>query len=233
MVMRVIFRVQIRRAVIRTNLPRRMCTMQFTDHHLNILFDVLRWRRDVRHFRSDPIDDQQLIKLEQAMALTPSVGNSRPWRVVRVESEDLRQRIIDNYEKANRAAADQYEAERRSAYLSLKLAGLREAPVHLAMFTDLAPRAGLGLGQQTMPETLIYSTVMAIHSLWLVARSINLGVGWVSILNPEDVQRCLDVPPSWHFTAYLCLGYAVSDDDTPELQRLGWQGETRRCWLVR
>jgi 5,6-dimethylbenzimidazole synthase len=207
--------------------------MRFTDHHSNTLFDVLRWRRDVRHFRPDPVSDQQLIMLEQAMALAPSVGNSRPWRVVRVESAELRQRILDNHENANRTAADQYEAERRRAYLSLKLAGLREAPVHLAVFTDLVPDAGHGLGRQTMPETLIYSTVIAIHSLWLVARSMNLAVGWVSILDPEDVQRCLDVPRSWHFTAYLCLGYAAFDDDAPELERLGWQAGTRASWLVR
>lgn len=207
--------------------------MLFTDHHSNVLFDLLRWRRDVRHFQPDPIDDLQLNKLKEGMALAPSVGNSRPWRIVRIESDDLRRRIIANHETANRVAANHYEAERQSAYLSLKLAGLREAPVHLAVFTDLAPDAGHGLGRQTMPETLIYSTVIAIHSLWLVARSMNLGVGWVSILDPNDVRNCLDVPPSWHFTAYLCLGHAAFDGSVPELERRGWQGETRTSWLVR
>ena len=207
--------------------------MQFTDRDVDVLFDLLRWRRDVRHFRSDPVSHQQLIKLEEAMDLAPSVGNSRPWRIVRVESQELRRRIIENHEKANRTAAEQYEAEQRSAYRSLKLAGLREAPVHLGVFTDLAPHAGHALGRQTMPETLTYSTVIAIHSLWLAARSMNLGVGWVSILEPGEVQNCLDVPPSWHFTAYLCLGHAAFDDDTPELDRVGWQDETRTSWLVR
>lgn len=179
------------------------------------------------------VGEQQLIKLEEAMALAPSVGNSRPWRVVRVENRELRQRIVESHESANQVAAEQYEAEQRSAYRSLKLAGLREAPIHLAVFTDLAPPAGHGLGRQTMPETLIYSTVIAIHSLWLAARSMNLGVGWVSILAPHEVQNCLAVPSSWQFTAYLCLGYAALDDDTPELDRLGWQGETRTSWLIR
>lgn len=211
----------------------RKTAMQFTDHHASVLFDLLRWRRDVRHFRSDPVDEVQLLRLEDAMALAPSVGNSRPWRVVRVDSRELRKRIIESYERANRVAARQYEGEQQSVYKSLKLAGLREAPVHLAFFTDLAPHAGHGLGRQTMPETLTYSTVIAIHSLWLAARSMNLGVGWVSILSPSEVQSCLDVPSSWHFTAYLCLGYAAFDDDTPELERVGWQAKTRNSWLVR
>jgi 5,6-dimethylbenzimidazole synthase len=207
--------------------------MLFDNHHAGVLYDLLRWRRDVRHFRPDPVCPLQLTKLEEAMALAPSVGNSRPWRVVRVENRELRQRIIESHERANQAAAEQYEAEQRSTYRSLKLAGLREAPVHLGVFTDLAPDAGHGLGRQTMPETLIYSTVIAIHCLWLAARSMNLGVGWVSILTPSEVQNCLDVPSSWHFTAYLCLGYAAFDDDTPELDRVGWQGETRTSWLIR
>lgn len=207
--------------------------MQFTNHHSDVLLDLLRWRRDVRHFRRDPVDPRQLTRLEHAMELAPSVGNSRPWRVVCVESEEARRRIIESHEAANRAAADQYEPERRRAYVSLKLAGLREAPLHLAVFTDVNPEAGHGLGRRTMPETLIYSTVIAVHTLWLVARSMNLGVGWVSILDPADVHRCLEIDPSWHLTAYLCVGHPVLDDDTSELERRTWQAKTKTPWLVR
>jgi nitroreductase len=84
-----------------------------------------------------------------------------------------------------------------------------------------------------MPETLVHSTVIAVHTLWLTARSLNLGVGWVSILDPVEVGRCLDVEPGWQLTAYLCLGYPLVDDDTPELERRGWQDRTSTPWLVR
>ena len=86
------------------------------------------------------------------------------------------------------------------------------------------------MGRQTMPEMLNYSTVAAIHTLWLAARAENLGVGWVSILDPQEVARTLDVPEDWHLTGYLCLGKAALDDDTPLLHRNAWQTNAETVW---
>jgi len=97
----------------------------------------------------------------------------------------------------------------------------------------LSPPEGAGLGRQTMPETLAYSTISAIHQLWLAARSQNIGVGWLSILDPAQMNIILDVDPNWKFTAYLCVGYPKEDHDTPELQRQGWQENTETAWLER
>ena len=161
------------------------------------------------------------------------VGNSQPWRVVSVETPETRNQIIANHKAANQAAAAGYDDEKRRAYCALKLAALEEAPVQLAIFTDQSPGAGHGLGRQTMPETLPYSTILAIHGLWLAARSLNLGVGWVSILDPRQVERVLDVGPSWQLTAYLCIGHPKYSDDTPELERVGWQQGSDVAWLVK
>jgi len=109
--------------------------MEFTDNHRNALDDILRWRRDVRHFKPDPVDDAVLDRLRLRMDLAPSVGNARPWRIVKVESARVRAQIVENFEACNAEAARQYDGEAQSTYLALKLAGLREAPVHLAVFT--------------------------------------------------------------------------------------------------
>jgi 5,6-dimethylbenzimidazole synthase len=207
--------------------------MQFSEADRDVLFEILRWRRDVRHFRSDPVEPDKLALLRRALTLAPSVGNSRPWRVVEVASPELRAAILGNHETCNASAAGAYEGDRRAHYASLKLAGLREAPVHLAVFTDLEPAEGHGLGRQTMPETLVYSTVAAIHTLWLAARALNLGVGWVSILDPDAVARLLGAEPAWTLTAYLCVGYPQAADDTPELARRGWQEDVEAAWIVR
>lgn len=207
--------------------------MRFTPADRDVLFDILRWRRDVRHFRSDPVEPDKLALLRRALALAPSVGNSRPWRVVEVASPELRAAILGNHEACNARAAEAYEGERRDLYGSLKLAGLKEAPVHLAVFTDLDPSQGHGLGRRTMPQTLTYSTIAAIHTLWLAARVLNLGVGWVSILDPDAVARLLAAEPAWTLTAYLCVGYPQADDDTPELARRGWQEDVEAEWTVR
>lgn len=204
--------------------------MELTQAHRDALSDVLQWRRDVRHFLTDPVPQDTLDRLRAAMDMAPSVGNARPWRVLQVTTPALRSAVIANFEQANAAAAVIYDDDKRAAYDQLKLAGLRDAPVHLAVFTEQTPDEGHGLGRQSMPEMLSYSTVAAIHTLWLAARAENLGLGWVSILDPSGVARILDVPESWELTGYLCLGKATADDDTPLLDRKGWQANTPTAW---
>lgn len=204
--------------------------MELTQDHRDALRDVLRWRRDVRHFLPDPIDAAVLDRLRAAMDFAPSVGNARPWRVMQVTTPALREAVIANFEAANAEAAAIYTDAKRANYNKLKLAGLHVAPVHLAVFTKSDPKAGHGLGRQTMPEMLAYSTVAAIHTLWLAARAENLGLGWVSILDAEVVARTLDAPKDWQLTGYLCLGKAAQDDDTPLLHRNDWQENAKTVW---
>ncbi len=207
--------------------------MHMTQHHRNTLRALLAWRRDVRHFLSDPVTDAELDMLRAAMDSAPSVGNARPWRVLRVVDPGLRARVRADFARENARAAEGYSETQRADYLALKLAGLDEAPEHLAVFTDTAPSEGAGLGRQTMPQTLEQSTAMAIHALWLMARACNIGVGMVSIIDPERIARLFDAPPSWRFTAYLCIGRAAFDDDTPLLHRTGWQENTATRWEQR
>lgn len=204
--------------------------MELTQTHRDALQDILLWRRDVRHFLPDPVPQVVLERLRKTMDFAPSVGNARPWRVLHVKSPDLRAAVIRNFETANAQAAAAYKDDQRAAYSRLKLAGLREAPVHLAIFTEKDPKAGHGLGRQTMPEMLAYSTVAAIHTLWLAARAENLGIGWVSILDPQAVAHSLHAPDNWDLTAYLCLGKAASDDHTPLLHRNAWQTNAETIW---
>ncbi len=207
--------------------------MKLTCEHQAALADLLAWRRDVRHFKTDAIAPELLRQIQAAVDFAPSVGNSRPWRIVQVKSAACREEVIDCFEISNRDAGSLYDEPTRKEYQALKLAGLKEAPVILAFFTEADPTAGRGLGRQTMPETLAYSTVMAIHTLWLFCRAHNIGVGWVSILDPEAIAQTLQVPATWSFTALLCLGYPAEEHDTPELHRNGWQTDTKTEWLER
>ncbi len=112
-----------------------------------------------------------------------------------------------------------YSGERAARYAALKLSGLEQAPGHLAVFSESACETGHGLGRATMPETLDYSVVAAIVAAWLAARADGIGIGWVSILNPDRVREILDVPASWKFIGYLCVGYPEAECDSPELER--------------
>jgi 5,6-dimethylbenzimidazole synthase len=195
----------------------------FDDAFKRRLTDLFAWRRDVRRFKPDPVPSPLIEKLLGLAALAPSVGNSQPWRFVSVETLSAREAVIANFNACNVAALASYEGERTALYASLKLSGLRDAPVHLAVFCDHATEAGFGLGRTTMPEALDYSVVAAIHTFWLGARAENLGVGWVSILDPRQVSRALDVPAQWKLIAYLCVGFPLEEHLDPELERHHWQ----------
>lgn len=184
---------------------------------------LIRWRRDVRRFTSDPIAPDVLDDLFRLAALSPSVGLSQPWRFVRVDDPARRAAVRHNFETANAEALAACADERKALYAKLKLAGLDQAPCHLALFAEPQPEQGHGLGRLTMPETIAYSAVMAAHTLWLVARAYGIGVGWVSILDPAAVAATLDVPSSWLFIGYFCLGYPQAEDDAPDLERRGWE----------
>lgn len=207
--------------------------MEFDEEDAAVLSRILNWRRDVRHFRTDPVPEAVLDRLRQAMACAPSVGNARPWRVFRVKNAALRAQVRAEFERCNAEAASAYDSAARAEYLRLKLAGLDDAPEHLAVFTVTDPVAGRGLGRRTMPETLHQSTAMAIHTLWLSARAENLGLGMVSILEPTLIERLFEVPENWEFTAYLCIGWPEFTDDTPLLHRVGWQQNEPTEWIER
>lgn len=185
--------------------------------------ELVLWRRDVRRFRTDPIPRERIDTLIEVASHAPSVGLSQPWRFVHVDSADRRRAVVESFTSANEKALAGYSGEKHAIYAGLKLAGLKEAPVHLAVFSDDGTHTGSGLGQQTMPETLHYSVVAAIQTLWLAARADGIGMGWVSILDPKKVTKALDVPAGWNLVAYLCLGFPAEEHLDPELERHHWE----------
>jgi 5,6-dimethylbenzimidazole synthase len=185
--------------------------------------ELVLWRRDVRRFRPDAVDVALVQSLIELASHAPSVGNCQPWRFVLVEDEGRRDAVRASFARANADALRGYSGDKHALYARLKLEGLQVAPVHIAVFADEMTERGSGLGRQTMPEMLRYSVVGAVQTLWLAARTRGLGLGWISILEPDVVTRALDVPRSWTLVAYLCLGRPAEDHLDPELERYGWE----------
>jgi 5,6-dimethylbenzimidazole synthase len=195
----------------------------FSDEFRARFRDLLLWRRDVRRFRTEAVQEGLVEELIGLTRLAPSVGLSEPWRFIRVNSVGARAAIRAEFERANAEALAGYSGQQAALYAQLKLAGLDCAPVHLAVFADCATRKGSGLGRRTMPEMLEYSVIGAINTLWLAARAYGLGMGWVSILDPQRVNGILAAPADWQLIAYLCLGFPEEESVTPELERAGWE----------
>ena len=195
----------------------------FDDAFRAQLRDLLLWRRDVRRFRRDSLPDGAVESLIDLACLAPSVGLSQPWRFVIVDDASVRAAIRRDFAVCNAEALAAQDNERAGLYARLKLAGLEEAPCHLAVFADRTTVQGHGLGRRTMPEMIEYSAVTAVHTIWLAARAQGIGMGWVSILNPKVVAELLQVPAEWKFIGYFCLGYPQLDDSVPELEQMKWE----------
>ncbi|MCA0930223.1 5,6-dimethylbenzimidazole synthase [Ruegeria profundi] len=195
----------------------------FTDDFRTQFNLLMRLRRDVRRFRTDPVDEAVLMRCLDTFRLAPSVGLSEPWRVIRVDSPNARAAALENFQTANAQALDGYSGEKARIYSQLKLSGMQEAPVQLAVFCDDATDKGQRLGAGTMPQMRHYSVVCAVTLFWLALRAEGLGLGWVSILNPEQLARDLRVADSWRLIGYFCIGWPEDFSDTPELERVGWE----------
>ncbi len=196
------------------------------------LHDLFAWRRDVRRFQTTPLPAGMLERLVSLATLAPSVGLSEPWRFVAVDDPARRAGVRANFADCNAQALAAQGGDRAASYARLKLAGLDEAPCHLAVFADRGTGQGHGLGRHTMPEMIEYSVVTAVHTLWLAARAEGIGMGWVSILDPARIAENLAVSPHWKFIGYFCLGYPAAQDDTPELQRAGWEQQQGAASII-
>jgi 5,6-dimethylbenzimidazole synthase len=198
---------------------------EFGAEEQNILQDIMRARRDVRgnRFSSEPVKQEVLDKIFAAASCAPSVGFSQPWEFVMVNSPQTRRKIVNSFDRANGQAETEFLSDRQEMYAQLKLEGILEAPVNIAVFYRPS-ESGPVLGQTSMPEMGRYSVVCAIQNMWLMARALNVGLGWVSILDPNDVKAALNAPPDVELVAYLCLGYVKENMflDEPELEKLKW-----------
>jgi 5,6-dimethylbenzimidazole synthase len=184
-------------------------------------------RRDVRgQFLPDPIPDAVLARLLKAAHHAPSVGFMQPWDFIVVRNLAVRQRVRDAFEVANLEAAEMFEDERQKTYRRLKLQGIIEAPVGICITCDRSRTGKVVLGRTHQADMDLYSAVCAVQNLWLAARAENVGVGWVSIIKPDDLRAALGIPSSIQPVAYLCVGYVSHFFQKPDLEAAGWQPRT-------
>jgi len=197
---------------------------RFNDDEREALYQIIFTRRDVRgQFTSEPIPDDVLSRILMAAHYAPSVGFMQPWNFIMVRSQQTRQKVHKLFEKAHAEAADMFEGEKRVTYKNLKLEGILESPLNICITCD-KDRAGPVVVGRTHIKTMdVYSSVCAVQNMWLAARAEGLGLGWVSILDEENLKQVLGIPKRVVPVAYVCLGYVSHFHDKPELQSAGWR----------
>ncbi len=196
------------------------------------LYKAIYERRDIRAFRPDPVPDDVLWRILQAAHHAGSVGFMQPWNFVLVRDLATRRRLVEHFGEVSARAAEGYEGDRRSKYLSLKLQGILDAPLNVLITCDTQRGGAHVLGRSTIRETDVYSTCLAVQNFWLAARAEGVGAGWISILEPPYLRSLLGLPEHVIPVAYLAVGYPVEFPPTPMLERVGWERRKRLQSLV-
>jgi 5,6-dimethylbenzimidazole synthase len=174
----------------------------------------------MRHFRSDPLDEALVERLLGAAHQAPSVGLMQPWRFVRVRDRELRARIHALVE-AERLETARALGEREDEFMRLKVEGILECG-ELLVVALAAGREDHVFGRRTLPEMDLASVACAIQNLWLASRAENIGMGWVSMFDPQALRDLLRMPGGSRPVAVLCLGHVPAFYARPMLEEANW-----------
>lgn len=189
------------------------------------LYKAIFSRRDVRsHFIQKEIPDGVLLRILNAAHHAPSVGFSQPWNFILIKDTGTRQEVKGSFERERERSIKMLDGdkEKQEKYAKLKLEGILESALNVCVTYDPTRFGPFVLGRTSIEDTGVYSVCCAIQNLWLAARAEGVGVGWVSILSNEDLERLLEIPAHVKPVAYLCLGYVEEFAKKPDLERAGW-----------
>ncbi len=194
----------------------------FPEDEREALYAVVGARRDIRRYRPDPLDPALVHRVLAAAHQAPSVGHSQPWRFVLVADPATRDRAARMADEQRLRQARQMEPESARRLLDLQLEGIREAPLGVVVTCDRRTPAGGVLGRATFPDADLWSCACAIQNLWLAARAEGLGVGWVTLFDPAELEALVGVPEGVVTLGWLCLGWPDERPPAPGLERAGW-----------
>ena len=192
----------------------------FDESERAAVYRAIHERRDMRHFVPDPVDPIVLERLIEAAHHAPSVGYMQPWRIMRITRPSLRAELHAAVERERLQTADAL-GQRRDEFMQLKVEGMRQCAEVLVMAL-MDGRDAHVFGRRTMPEMDLASVACAIQNMWLAARAEGLGMGWVSIFDPDEVRRLLRMPAGAKPVAILCLGQVARFYEAPMLEIEGW-----------
>ncbi len=201
-----------------------MAADTFSDPERDAIYRVIRARRDIRHFSSTPVPPEVLWRILEAAHGAPSVGFMQPWNFILVTSLEIRRQVKGLFEQTNRNELERLTPHHKhELYRGLKLEGILESCLNIAVTCNHRRGAPFVLGRAPMPETDVFSTCLAVQNLWLAARAEGVGIGWVSLIDRVALERLLGLPRHVRLVAYLCMGYPTEFRPQPMLEEVGWR----------
>jgi 5,6-dimethylbenzimidazole synthase len=192
----------------------------YSDAEIAGVYRAIRERRDVRHFKPGPLEEGQLQRFLEAAHHGPSVGYMQPWRFVRITDAALRARIHQHVNEERIRTADALD-KRAEDFMRLKVEGILEcAEVLVVGLID--KREQYVFGRRTMPEMDLASAACALQNFWLAARAEGIGVGWVSMFDPQQLRNIVGMPEGSQPIAVLCVGQVHGFYPAPMLEMEKW-----------
>ncbi|NOQ36576.1 MAG: 5,6-dimethylbenzimidazole synthase [Methylococcaceae bacterium] len=193
---------------------------RFKETELTGVYRAIAERRDMRHFLPDAVDPEILARLLKAAHQAGSVGLMQPWRFIRITNRQVREDIYQLVEQ-ERVETAKALGEREDEFMKLKVEGVLECGELLVVALP-NNREKHVFGRRTLPEMDIASTACAIQNLWLAARAEGLGLGWVSLFEPDALAKLLNMPAGSRAIAILCLGHVEAFYKKPMLELENW-----------
>ena len=193
---------------------------RFNEAEIAGVYKAISERRDMRHFLPDPVDPEILQNLLQAAHQAGSVGLMQPWRFIRITDKQLRTNIYQLVEQERINTAKALD-EREDEFMKLKVEGIKEC-AELIVVALPDKREQHIFGRRTLPEMDLASTACAIQNMWLAARAEGLGMGWVSLFEPDTLATLLKMPEGSRPIAILCLGHVAEFYPKPMLEIENW-----------
>ena len=192
----------------------------FPPDQVDAVYRAIRERRDVRHFVPGALAPGQLTRFLAAAHAGPSVGLMQPWRFIRI-LDPARREAIHALVDEERARTAEALGQRGGEFMRLKVEGIL-ACAEVLVVGLIDGREKFIFGRRTLPEMDMASAACAIQNFWLAARAEGIGVGWVSLFDPDRLRALCGMPEGSLPIAVLCVGHVKEFYPAPMLELENW-----------
>jgi nitroreductase len=168
------------------------------------VMETIRGRRSIRKYKTDPIADDVLHTLLEAIRWAPSWANTQCWEVILVKDAKTRSDVTTAFPRGNPA-----------------LSAIVDAPL-LLVLCGKKGLSGYYKGQvaTSKGDWLMFDTGIAMQNLCLAAHSLGLGTVVVGLFDHKKVEEILGVPSGTEVVAMTPVGYPAAEGGTPKRKEI-------------
>lgn len=168
-------------------------------------WDVIKGRRSVRKFKSDPIPEEHLLKIVDAGRLAPTSGNQQPWKFIVVQSEKQIEKLksetfssMETYFKEKANLEGEKLSEAMEDTMKRFSEGYFSAPAYIVILTDQECK---------YPSYTPHDGPLAAGYLILAARALGYGSVYITDAIPEEAtQRAFNIPDNYKRVCITPIG---------------------------